>query len=257
MQKKSPKRKNAVRAGFSFLELQVAFVLFGIALAGLVPLVVVQSRQLQKLESRCNDEATYYLVPSSSTWACKLGAPATIQTEDPGPPAPPAVTLIDDGDPGYSESGENWHSHFEDGAFNSELRCNHEGDGSELALWEFSGIPAGKYEVLVTWKTKDNLATNAPYTFYDGTTAEGTITVNQMLAPSGPIFEGVPWESLGVFSIVGDTLRVELNDNADVRVWADAVRIVPVRNIVQVISMEKSLISEDVTAHVSITVQLP
>src|SRR3972149_1390366 len=39
----------APRRGFSLLELQVAFVLFGIALAGLGPLVVMQSRQLQRL----------------------------------------------------------------------------------------------------------------------------------------------------------------------------------------------------------------
>lgn len=81
-----PRRlKHAVRPGFSLLELQVAFVLFGIALAGLGPLVVMQLRQVRTLESRFSDQTTYYLVPSTNAWARKLGAAATIQTEDPGP----------------------------------------------------------------------------------------------------------------------------------------------------------------------------
>ncbi len=77
-------RTRACRRGFSFLELQVAFVLFGIALAGLVPLVVMQSRQLKKIEDRFNHQTTYYVTPSANLWARKLGAAAGIATEDPG-----------------------------------------------------------------------------------------------------------------------------------------------------------------------------
>lgn len=75
-------RKRRCRGGFSFLELQVAFVVFGIALSGLGPLVVMQLRQMEKLDSRFSDKATHYLVPSSDPWARRLGAVATIQTED-------------------------------------------------------------------------------------------------------------------------------------------------------------------------------
>ena len=137
--------------------------------------------------------------------------------------------------------------------FNLDVRSNHKGDGSETAVWEFSGIPAGNYEVLVTWKEDDGQASNAPYAIYDGATAEGTFEVDQTVAPSGAIFQGVPWESLGVFSIVDDPLWVESNDNADDAIWADAVRIVAVRNTVEILTLEKSLISEDVTARVSVT----
>ncbi len=95
--------------GFSFLELQVAFVLLGIALAGLIPLVVMQSKHLKKLEARLDHEETHYLAPSTDEWARKLGVAASIELEDPGPLPSPLVTLIDDGDTGYSESGVNWH----------------------------------------------------------------------------------------------------------------------------------------------------
>jgi len=86
---KQTSSRNTIRDAFSFLELQVALVLLGIALAGLVPLVVMQSKQLKKLEARLDHTATYYLVPSTSTWARKLGAPAAIETEASGGGAPP------------------------------------------------------------------------------------------------------------------------------------------------------------------------
>jgi prepilin-type N-terminal cleavage/methylation domain-containing protein len=70
----------AGRSGFSMLELQVALVLFGIALAGLGPLVVMHSRQLQKMQSRLSPQTTYYLIPPADPWVRKLGAAASVAT---------------------------------------------------------------------------------------------------------------------------------------------------------------------------------
>ena len=106
----------------------------------------------------------------------------------------------------------------------------------------------------VTWKENDNRATNAPFTVYDGSVSKGTFTVNQMVAPSGPVFQGRPWQSLGTFPIKSDTIEVKLTNNANDEVIADGVRLVPVQNDVQVTSLDKSITSEDVTAHVSVTV---
>lgn len=251
--------ENTLRSGFSLLELQVAFVVFGIALAGLGPLVVMQSRQLQKLESRLNHQTTYYLLPSTDAWVRRLGAPASIGTVDPGAVVPP-VTLIDNGDPGYSETDigtVDWQSASRENAFGNSLRWNNGGRVGDKARWQFTGLEAGWYEVLVTWDADENQATNAPYTIYDGEVAKATVRVNQTEDPSGATFQGSRWENLGLFSISGDTLRVELSDKANGNIAADAVRIVPLRNIVQVTSLEKSLSSEDVTAHVSVTVQVP
>jgi type II secretory pathway pseudopilin PulG len=246
---------NAARAGFSFLELQVAFVLLGIALAGLGPLVVMQSKQLRMLESRFDHQTAYYLVPSTDSWARKLGAAASIATEDPGTPSP-VVTLIDDGDPGYSDTGGSWIQWSSGDPFQGDYRENELGAGSDKASWEFAGLEAGWYEVLVTWG-RDGWATDAPYTVLDGETPLATVRVNQSNDPSGAVFEGSPWESLGVFSIAGGALRVDLSDDADEWVVADAVRIVPIRNDVEVLSLAKSLDSESVTAEVSVTLQVP
>ena len=79
----------SARAGFSLLELQVALVVFGIALTGLCPLVVMHSKQFKRLEGRFNPQTTYYVVPSPDRWARKLGAAASITTQSPG--TPPAM----------------------------------------------------------------------------------------------------------------------------------------------------------------------
>jgi prepilin-type N-terminal cleavage/methylation domain-containing protein len=78
------------RRGFSLLEFQVALVVFGIALAGLFPLVVMHSRGLESLEKKSAAAGQWYLAPSPDAWARKLGAAAALVREDPGPlPAAP------------------------------------------------------------------------------------------------------------------------------------------------------------------------
>jgi hypothetical protein len=80
------------RNGTSLLELEVAFVVFGIALSGLAPLIVMQMRHAARLEQRFNDQSTYYLVPATDPWARKLGAAATI-TSTPPASTDPASTV--------------------------------------------------------------------------------------------------------------------------------------------------------------------
>jgi hypothetical protein len=79
---------NATRNGFSFLEVQVALLLFGVTLAGLGPLVVMQLKQLEKIEGRFSDRTTHYLVPTTDPWARKLGAAASISIKKLNPGTP-------------------------------------------------------------------------------------------------------------------------------------------------------------------------
>jgi hypothetical protein len=78
------------RAGFSVLEMEIALVLFGISIAGLCPLAVMQARQLQNLQSRLAPQTTYYLVPTGDVWARKLGAGASLANQLPASSAPPS-----------------------------------------------------------------------------------------------------------------------------------------------------------------------
>jgi type II secretory pathway pseudopilin PulG len=89
--------------GFTLAEVQVAFVLLGIGLAGLCPLVVMQLRQARQLELRLQGRVsshgvtmvmptapTYYIVPWQNPWTRKLAGGAQIVDStsipcDPGP----------------------------------------------------------------------------------------------------------------------------------------------------------------------------
>jgi prepilin-type N-terminal cleavage/methylation domain-containing protein len=72
------------QAGFSMVEVQVALVLFGIALAGLGPYMVMYTKQLRNLQQRFSPQSVYYLVPTADIWTRKLGAAAALADQDPG-----------------------------------------------------------------------------------------------------------------------------------------------------------------------------
>lgn len=66
------------------VEVQVALVLFGIALAGLGPYMVMYTKQLRNLQQRFSPQSVYYLVPTADIWTRKLGAAAALADQDPG-----------------------------------------------------------------------------------------------------------------------------------------------------------------------------
>ncbi|HVC98345.1 MAG TPA: prepilin-type N-terminal cleavage/methylation domain-containing protein [Pirellulales bacterium] len=83
------RRQTGWRRGFTILELEVAMVLFGVALMGVCPLIVMYTKQLRNLQGRFNPQTAYYLVPSADAWTRKLGAAASVVTVAPGAPQPP------------------------------------------------------------------------------------------------------------------------------------------------------------------------
>lgn len=106
------------RRGQSLLEVQVAFALLGIGLAGLCQLVVVQLRQVRAMENRLQGQVVqystskgtsttmlpgqiYYLVPWQNIWARKLSGAAQVVAGsstipcDPGPGTPDWGTQVD------------------------------------------------------------------------------------------------------------------------------------------------------------------
>ncbi|HBO42679.1 MAG TPA: hypothetical protein DD670_01825 [Planctomycetaceae bacterium] len=105
---KTNRRNKLLRRAFSFIELQVALILLGIMMASLVPLVVVQSRQLRALQDHWEhdegydaeqdywidplrvgaDGPVYHIIPPTIqecelayAWVRKLGAPARLRPE--------------------------------------------------------------------------------------------------------------------------------------------------------------------------------
>ena len=153
--------------------------------------------------------------------------------------------LRDDGEGGYSEQAltatdSGWLGNLGpvNGAFGQDYRfhANSADSPTTAATWTFTDVVPGSYEIFATWPEHENRASNAPYTVVTQVTQPGgglveksaSILVNQKFTPTGPVVGGRPWVSLGVFTTDGTTLRVELRNNADGVVAADAVRIVPV-----------------------------
>ncbi len=104
----SGRRCGGWRRGSWMLEVQIAFVVLGIALAGLCPFVVMQLRQLRTLESRLTASTyvfhsvgmaprtvqanqVYYLVPWNNPWGQKLTTRAQFLTT-PSNPNDPTIT---------------------------------------------------------------------------------------------------------------------------------------------------------------------
>ena len=153
--------------------------------------------------------------------------------------------VVDDGDAGYSEqvpsaADAGWIGNVAPtpGALDFDYRVHAgvSGSPSALARWDFTALVPGTYEVFATWPHHESRADDAPYTVVTqvagsqgGFTEESsTVRINQKFAPGGAVAAGRPWQSLGVYSTAGTMLRVELGNDADGLVAADAIRVVPV-----------------------------
>jgi hypothetical protein len=90
-----PSRRERRRGGFSILEAQVAFVLLGIGLAGVCPLIVMQVRLSTKVATGFDQNGQFhpggrsFLVPQDGRWSRKLGAAARLNTANIATPPPP------------------------------------------------------------------------------------------------------------------------------------------------------------------------
>jgi glucose/arabinose dehydrogenase len=135
------------------------------------------------------------------------------------------TVVIDDGQPGYSQSGA-WLT--AGGGYGGGISYAPAGQGEDTATWQATALPAGVYEVDTTWEfAYSNRASNAAYSVYDGNTLLATVRVDQRQAPAGLTVNDFPFQSLGTYQIGSGTLRVVETNAADNYVLADAVRIAP------------------------------
>lgn len=79
--------RSARRSGSTYLEVQVAFAVLGVALAGLAPVVVSQLRMTERVEDLLPSDVQLYFAPMTDPWARKLGIDADLLAVDPGPSA--------------------------------------------------------------------------------------------------------------------------------------------------------------------------
>jgi prepilin-type N-terminal cleavage/methylation domain-containing protein len=237
-----------LRRGFTMLEFIVAMVVLSIALTGMFPLMVVQSRNLESLELRYSEQGNkktdwvcpvftpdlegavvlsredygdWYLIPSTDPWARKLGAMATLSRN---PPAALPVEIRDDegdvSDPGYEETGTGWAVETNAQAFLGDRRRHApiaEGETTiEYATWTFTIQTPGYYRILATWSaaTDQTQAGDACFDIYrNGVLLDQIITAQNVL-PDGPAYEGRPWHALTTKYLDVGTLQVKLRGGA-------------------------------------------
>jgi hypothetical protein len=132
--------------------------------------------------------------------------------------------IVDDKDAGFSTTA-GW-TFFAGQGFRNSDQYAAAGTGAAVASWTFTGLTPGQYQVSATWVPYPNRASNAPYTVRDGSTAVGQVTENQLVPPSDFSDVGVAWQNLGgPCFITGTTLTVQLSNNANGFVIADAIRV--------------------------------
>ena len=153
--------------------------------------------------------------------------------------------IVDNGDAGFSTSGQ-WSAWPNEG-FANDIHYSAAGSGGDVATWAFEVGP-GEYRVAATWNPLPNRATNAPYMLYDGAAAAGSVVVNQQAAPSSYWADGAAWEILGTVSVTGSQLRVQLTDDANLYVIADAIRIEQVTSTATQIAFPEAGDGEQETA---------
>ncbi len=89
-----------------------------------------------------------------------------------------------------------------------------------MATWQFTIPSAGNYEVFARWTSKNNHASNAPYTINHHGVAT-LVTVDQKV-------NGGQDNSLGTFFFDAGVTTITLSDDANGFVIADAVHVSPV-----------------------------
>ncbi len=279
----------ACRRGFSLLELGVAMAVLGLALVGMFPLVIMYSRGLTKLEQSSpmqnvqGSSATWYLIPSSDAWARKLGAAAQLTSDQNkllnyvSPSVPPPLTVRNDsptadsdGDGIMDYSDPGWTYGNTSSAYNGDYHYTNalssHSQGGQLAVWSFYISTPGWYAIQATWPSPQGLQlTTVQYQIsLGGTPISGSpFNIDQTNTSAGiPDETGLSlvWCKLTpglVHLTTSGLLQVQLSNvqpNSNTphcSVIADAVRLV--QNDVQVVSLDRSLNSQNLTVHVSIT----
>ena len=137
---------------------------------------------------------------------------------------------IDDGDAGFSQShlpGQGFITVVRDlRQYGSDYLYHDPGAGYNKVRWTFTDlVPGETYEVSATWVGGTNRPSNAPYTITAGG-APIVVRINQQLNPDD-FGNGRKWEIIAPVTLVNGSRQivVELSDNADGYVQADAVRI--------------------------------
>jgi hypothetical protein len=136
--------------------------------------------------------------------------------------SPSPIQIVDDGD-GNHQLQNQWTRYRGIGAA-GDVMFAPAGTGAASSQWTFQVEP-GYHRVEATWAAHPNRASNAPFTIRSNGDVLGHVEIDQRLVPQGRVLAGVRWDSLGTFLVDGNSVVVQLSNDADGYVIADAVRL--------------------------------
>ena len=137
--------------------------------------------------------------------------------------------IIDDGDVGYEEIGDQWQDSTVTGTYMDDSRYHVASSGSAEARWMFTDLEAGDYEVLASWGADPNRTENALF-LVSTASQQSAVAVNQQVAPHDDAWdEGVSFQRIVPSVEVGanGTLTVRLQEDSEDIISADAVWVRP------------------------------
>ena len=245
-------RRNRPRAGHTLLEIQVALIVLGVALAGLCPILVTQSKLLRRIESRWRtfdsipigsenpqlirghrivDGDLYVpedgtatstvavLQPSADAWVRRLGMPAAfaseLDTSDPFKKYSNVLAGQTIDDPAPDALIGTW-THVDSPSARGGGLYTLPAGLTGTATWTFTQIAPGRYPVMISWNTSYPMAADATFTI--GTSEQSVKAMERPLTDDGK------WRDLGWFEL-GSSLTVQLTSPSSGVLFADAVRI--------------------------------
>jgi hypothetical protein len=134
-------------------------------------------------------------------------------------------SIVDNDDAGFSVTGDDYELQIRDTQFvGNDVHYGRAGDGSSVAQWTIPGVTAGMvYDISATWVAGENHASNAVYTILGGA-APIDVTVDQRVAPDGT-GGGDIWQHLSPVTATGTEITVQLSNDADNWLVADAVKL--------------------------------
>jgi len=147
----------------------------------------------------------------------------------PNTSSPIGTEILDNGQPGFwSSAASTWTTSSSGLDGESLVSSTTPGSKSSQAAWWFS-VPAGVYDVAITYSASSSLTTQLTLDVYDGVgtgTWKGGVVVNERVAPSDYTDQGVNWKRLGSFKFTNNIIHISTwNSATDGNICIDAIEL--------------------------------
>ena len=158
---------------------------------------------------------------------------ATGDQDDGAAASPPSTAatigqeILDNSQPGFwSSSSTTWTTSTSGLNGSSFISSTANGSKQSQAAWWFS-MPAGVYEISITYTPGNNLTKDMGLDLYDGVgNWVGQIPVNEQVAPNSFTEDGVAWQNLGSFKLTNNIFHISTwNSSTDGAICVNGIQL--------------------------------